>query len=488
MRIAFIEPSILNVEPLGIAYLAQSLINDGHEVRYFETPRLNFFKRLKSFNPEVLAYSVTTGKHYLCQKINSIIRRHIRAISLFGGAHCTFYPEFIENDDLIDGVCRGEGELAIVELVHKIEQQEDFKTTLNWWLRADGKIYKNPIREKIADLDSLPFPNREVIYYENMDLRDMPIKRILGARGCPFVCSYCFNKKYNDLYKGKGKVYRQRSTQNIVQEVKEIKKRYPITFLKFAEDIFGMEVDAGLFAETYGKEVRIPFICNIRPGLVNEYKIRKLKEAGCVGVTIAIESGNEFIRNTVLNRNLPYEVLSETVKILKNYGIRVWTQNIIANPGETFEMAMETYNFNVKHKVDFAECNILTPYPGTPVYEYCVKNNYFDGRVDTLPMSFSFDSVIHFDSKLEKRRLVNFQKFFSFSVKHPSTMFFIKFLIKMRLNSFFVLFNRLYDSWRVSRVIKAKFSMRSLFVTVRNNLAYIVTFSLKKDKENEFII
>lgn len=481
MKIAFIEPSILHVEPLGVGYLAQSLINDGHDVKYFEFPRPNFLKRLKIFNPDILAYSVTTGKHRLCQRLNSRIRKHINAISLFGGPHCTFYPEFIENDNLIDGVCRGEGEYALVELLRKMEQQEDFTKTFNWWLRVEGEIYKNPVRERIEDLDRLSFPNREVIYIENNALRNTPIKRILGSRGCPYSCSYCHNKEYNTIFKGR--VYCQRSPQNIIQEIKEIQKRYPVTFLKFVEDIFGMQIDMDLFAETYGKKVHIPFLCSIRPDLINEYKIAKLKQAGCVAVTIAVESANEFIRNTILNRNLSCDILSEAIRNLKNAGIRVWTQNIIANPGETFGMAMETFNFNVKHRVDFAECFLLTPYPGTPIYKYCVENNYFEGNINTLAKSYWLTSSIRFCSRREKRRLINFQKFFSFGVKHPLSLPIIKLFIEMPPNNLLVFFNRLYDVWMISRLIRAKFNMLSFMVVVRNNLRYILTYFLIRTDE-----
>ena len=483
MKVAFVEPAIMNVEPLGIAYLTQVLINDGHEVRYFEYPRKNFFRRVKDFNPNVLAYSITTGKHRLCRNLNLLLRNQIKAISLFGGPHCTFFPEFIQSDDLIDGICQGEGEYALVELLRKIEKGQDYSGTPNWWLRVKGGIYKNPVREKIADLDSIPFPNREVIYAENHELRDTPIKRVLGSRGCPFVCSYCFNKRYNDLYQGKGAVYRQRSPLNIVQEVKEIQRKYSLTFLKFAEDIFDLEMDNPLFLDIYSREVRIPFICNVRPNMINEDKAKQLKKAGCVAVTMAVESANDFIRNKILNRNLSSEILNETVEILKCAKIRVWTQNIIANPGETFETALQTFNFNVKHKVDFAECFILTPFPGTMIYEYCVKNNLFDGRVEALPDSYWLDSVIRFDSIREKNQLINFQKFFSFGVQHPKALPIIKMLIKLPPNNLFVFFNRLYDSWRTYRVLRAKFKIVNFIEVVINNIRYILTYFFKKERQ-----
>ncbi|MBW1855544.1 MAG: B12-binding domain-containing radical SAM protein [Deltaproteobacteria bacterium] len=483
MRVAFIEPSIANVKPLGIAYLAQSLVNDGHEVKYFESPRAHFLKRLKDFNPDILAFSVTTGKHASCRNLNSVLRNHIDAISLFGGPHCTFYPEFIESNELIDGICRGEGEYAIAELLKKIESGGDYLRTANWWLRVGGKIHKNGVRVKIENLDTLPFPNQEIIYAENPDLRDTPIKRILASRGCPFDCSYCFNKKYNALYQGKGEIYRQRSSLNVVQEICETREKYPLTFVKFIDDTFGLRMDYEEFARVYKKEVGIPFSCILRPNLINAEKIKLLKNAGCVAVTLAIESASETIRNTLLNRNLPSVVLSNAISILKSEGVRIHTQNIIANPGETFEMAMETFDFNAQYMVDFAECFLLNPYPGTDIYQYCVENNYFGGEIDTLQKSYWLGSHIRFDSKREKRRLINFQKFFSFGVQHPKTLPIIKLLIELPPNNLFVLFNRLYDSLRLSRFLKAKFSVHSYLVTARNNLRYITSCFLNRKEK-----
>jgi radical SAM superfamily enzyme YgiQ (UPF0313 family) len=484
LKVAFIEPAIANVEPLGISYLIQTLLNDGHIVKYFKSPRKGFIKRLEEFKPDVLAYSVTTGKHRLCRRLNTRLRKRIDAISLFGGPHCTFYPEFIESSRFIDGVCRGEGEFALLELLKKIETKKDHTKTENWWIRANGNIYKNPVRNKIEDLDALPFPNRNIIYAENKELEKTPIKRIIASRGCPFNCSYCFNKKYNLIYAGKGKINYHRSPSNIIAELKTIQKKYPFTFLKIVDDTFGFSMDYEEFARLYSKEIGVPFLCNVRPNLLNEEKIKNLKKAGCVAVTMAVESGNDFIRNRVLNRNLSKDEMSKAIKTLKKNGLRVYTQNIIGNPGETFEMAMETFMFNVEHKVDFAECFLLTPFCGTDVYDYCIKNKYLEEGTnkDNMSQSYWLGSCIRFKSAKEKKKFVNFHKFFGFGVKHPSFLPFIKIIIKLPPNTAFVFFNRMYDAWRISRVIRAKFTAVNLFHTVKMNFGYILSYFVRTDK------
>ncbi|MCX6803120.1 MAG: radical SAM protein [Candidatus Diapherotrites archaeon] len=487
MKIAFIEPAIANVEPLGIAYLAQMLINSGHKVKYFESPRKGFMNNLKNFGPDVLAYSITTGKHRICRALNESVRKEIKAISLFGGPHCTFYPKYIKSSKFIDGICIGEGEFAIVELLKKVELKKSYVRTKNWWLRFKGKIYKNHVRIKIEDLDSLPFPNRDIIYAENKDLLESPIKRIMASRGCPYNCSYCFNRIYNALYAGKGKINCHRSPANIIAELKMVKEKYPFTFLKIVDDTFGFSMDYNEFAELYNHEIGIPFLCNIRPNLLDEKKIILLKKAGCVAVTMAVESGNEFIRNKVLNRGLSLETMSNAIKLLKKHGLRVWTQNIIGNPGESFEMAMETYNFNVNHSVDFAECFLLTPFFGTEIYNYCIKNDLLEKGIDVDNMSQSYwlGSCIQFNSQKDKNKFINFHKFFGFATKHPKLFPIIMLLIKLPPNNFFVLFNRFYDAWRISRVIRAKFTIFNLITTIKVNISFIISYFIKTDKNSK---
>lgn len=483
MKVAFIEPLVNIVEPLGIAYLAQPLIDDGHQVKYLESPRPNFFKRLKDFKPDILAYSITTGKHRLSRNLNRIIRKQINGVSLFGGPHCTLCPEFIESDDLIDGVCVGEGEFTMPELLHRMRLRQDYTSVAGWWLKKEGIVYKNNTGQNIKDLDKLPFPNREIIYSENGDLRDTPIKRILGSRGCPYSCSYCFNKKYNEIYAEKGDIYRSRSPENIINEACRIRERYPLKYIRFVEDIFGLQMDYDSFTENYRKKVAVPFTCHMRPDLISEHKIKKLKDAGCVAVSLGIESGNEFIRNKVLNRNLSYDQLDKSIAILKKEGIRVWTQNIVANPGETFKMALETFKLNAKHKVDFAECFILVPYPGTEIHKYCYENGFFKGNLDSLPKTYSLNSCLNFKSKRDKNRLVNFQKFFSFAVKHPRSLPVIKILIMLPPNKLFFIFNRIYDGWRMIQLVEAKLNIRN-FATARNYFKFISSFFLKTTNED----
>jgi len=480
MKIAFIEPSIMFVEPMGIGYLSQMLIKEGHKVKYFESPRGKFIERLKEFKPDVLAYNITTGKHKICQNLNSLLRKHINAISLFGGPHCTFFPEFIESDDFIDGICRGEGEYAIVELINKMESNEDYTKVANWWLRVGEEIHKNPLRKRIENLDELPFPNRDIIYEENEGIRNNPIKRFITSRGCPFSCSYCFNKKYNEIYKSK-KIFFQRSAENVIEEILEVKRKYTTTFVRFFDDNFSLRDDLEEFTELYKDKINLPFLCILRANLITEKKVKLLRRAGCVAVCFAIESGNDFIRNQILNRNMSSETIRNAIGMLRKEGIRIWTQNIIANPRETFDMMMETYNINVRNKVNFAECFILNPYPGTDIHNYCVKNNYFDGDVNKLQQSYWLGSPLRFNSKREKRMMINFHKLFSFTVNHPRTLPLIKNLIKLPPNKLFVLFNQIYWTWEVSRIVRADFNIRNFISTVRLNLDWIFSYFMSDD-------
>ncbi len=277
-------------------------------------------------------------------------------------------------------------------------------------------------------------------------------------------------------------MYRQRSIENIINEAACIKEHYPVSFFRFVDDILGMQMDYEEFARRFSEAIGLPFVCNMRPNLVTEEKMNALKRAGCVAITMAIESGNEFVRNTVLKRNLSMETMEKAIRAIKNAGLRVWTQNIIGNPGESFDMALETFKINAVHRVDLAECFLLTPFPGTEVYDYCVEHDFFDGEVDRIQKSCWLGSSLRFQSSREKKRLVNFQKFFGFAVQHPDFMPLIELLIELPPNVCFLLFNRLYDYWTMRKIFKIKLTVNNVFVLVRNTLQYLFSYFLvKKD-------
>ena len=240
MKILFIVKALSISDPLGIMTLSAILKKAGHKTFLIPFKKEELFPSIEKIRPDIVAYSITTGNQKEYLEINKKIKGKFRNIySVFGGPHPTFYPEII-NEEGVDAICRGEGDIAFLEFVNKIETGKNYEKTKNFYVKKDGKIIKNEIRDLVLELDKIPFPDREIIYNKDEFLKNIKIKRFIASRGCPFQCTYCFNRQYNEIYKNKGKIIRQRSVDNIIEEIKDVRKKYPLEVVKFVDDTFAI--------------------------------------------------------------------------------------------------------------------------------------------------------------------------------------------------------------------------------------------------------
>ena len=202
MRIHFLLKNTGMYERLGIMTLSSSLKNKGHGVRLTLTEELTeeqIIREVKLYNSSILAYSTMTGEHIYHMELNEMVRNHHDALSVFGGPHPTYSPDMIEKK-YVDAICRGEGEIYFLELIEKLENNEDFYATKNFWFKKeDGSIVKNPIGDLVNNLDEPPRPDRALMYDVDDSLRARGTKLFMATRGCPYKCSYCFNHAYNAL-------------------------------------------------------------------------------------------------------------------------------------------------------------------------------------------------------------------------------------------------------------------------------------------------
>ena len=88
--------------------------------------------------------------------------------------------------------------------------------------RGENNYQENPLTELLTDLDSLPLPARDLLYAENYFMGRNPIKAFMAGRGCPNSCSYCFNHRFNEMYRGKGRVMRVKSVSYLLREIGEV--------------------------------------------------------------------------------------------------------------------------------------------------------------------------------------------------------------------------------------------------------------------------
>jgi len=461
LHLLFVVKEIDN-EPHGILLISSLLKQAGHQVSLVVASEQDPVEAALRLRPDVVGYTVYTGPHTWYLELNRRIRAQLPGVfSIFGGPHPTFFPEMIEREG-VDGLCIGEGEYATLDLMNALQRNGDGVTLTdaaipNWWFNRNGEIVRNPLRPLLSgeELDALPFADRELLYDAHEQSRQTKIKPFITGRGCPYDCAFCFNKAYSDLYGGQGRRFRRRSPDNVLSELKEVAARHDVRFVLFMDDTFILQ-DKWLqeFMTRYKAEIRragrpVPFWCQLRANLVTDAKIALFKEAGCVSVSFGLESGNDRLRNAVLNRNMSREEILGAAEILHRHGITLMTNNMLGLPTGTLETDFETLELNVQFRPAYANVFLFQPYPKTALGEWAYEQGWMMGSFDDLSGSVSDNTVIKFGSEAEKRQIENLQKLFALGVEFPWLLPIIRRLIRLPSNKLFWLVYKLWKGWAI---------------------------------------
>jgi anaerobic magnesium-protoporphyrin IX monomethyl ester cyclase len=467
------------VERYGVTMLAAALKRAGHRVALARAQRLGvdgLRRRVAALEPAALLYSAMTGEHQYLLEVNRRLKESYPGLAVFGGPHATFFPEMIYEDG-VDVVCRGEGEGAVVELADALAAGRDYAGVANLWVKRGGDVVRNDVRPLVEDLDALPFADREILYEEDAALRDHPTKIFFAMRGCAFRCTYCFNHRFNELYRGRGRVCRTRSVDNLLAEMKYVRGRWPLKYMQIDDDTFLLHSRAWLeeFAQRLPREVGVPFMCNVRVDLVNAESVRLLKAAGCHAVWMGVETGDERIRRDVLKRPHTDEEILAAVTLLRRRGIRVATQNLCGLPVPDPVAADEkTLALNVACRPDFAWSSIFYPYPQTELGDRAVAEGYYDGSLADVPETNKINTILDWGDEKVKRKVENLHKFFGVVAAFPALGPLARRLLGMKPNRFFALIFFLWYGycWK-TRIEKIPFAPRTVFSLLRTLAEYL---------------
>ncbi len=431
-RVLFVYKFFNYMEPLGIMYLSSALKKAGHETAFVDVGiEKDPEGEIRRLRPDIIAYSTTTGFHRFYADLNRRLKTVLPPyVSLFGGPHPTYYPEYVEEEG-IDAICQGEGEGAMVDFANAIGSGEDWTRIPNIWAKRGGEIVKNEMRPTIEDLDSIPFPDRDLVY-RYKSYRRLSTKYVLTARGCPFKCTYCFNHALEKMYEGKGTFIRRRSIGNVMAELKEVMEKGRPDRIFFVDDVFTLHKRwIREFAPVYRRECGLPFMCCTRINLVDESIAQALREANALTVVFAVETADEAFRNGILKREMTDDEMFQGVQHLRKYGIPFYTQSMVGLPGETIEHAFRTMRLNARFKPAYAWSSMFQPYPRTELGEYAADQGYFAGDPEQIPVYYYDRSPLKLDRKNE---IENLQKLFALAVKFPRLEPLFRLLVKAPRN------------------------------------------------------
>jgi len=428
MKILFLQPNYdahVIHPPLGLGYLASFLEKEGHQVSLFDGTLHNatledFLLVISEFKPDLVGISVLTRGHNRTRKIIKRIKKRFRKLPIvIGGTQVTAAPKIVLKDLNADFAIVGEGEITFSELVKTLENRKKSFAKINGlaYKTATGRIKITQPRELIANLDSLPFPAWHLMSPKKYRIapilepaRAHPIAPVLTSRGCPYNCSFCAS---NVTWKRR---LRLRSIENVIEEIKMLKRKFGVKEIHFCDDNFTMDIKrAEKMCNALIKEkINLPWQCpnGVRIDRLTLPLLRKMKKAGCYSVGLGIESGNQKMLKRA-NKQLNLKVVPRALRNLRKTGIDSYGFFILGLPGETKKTIQDTINFALKNPFDRAWFNIFTPYPGSSAFDEWIDNRDF-GAIDwdkhdcSTAIMASKDLSVEEINRLQKQALRKF--------------------------------------------------------------------------------
>jgi len=367
---------------------------------------------IESFRPDVVAFSGITGSHKYYLDAAKTIKRDIseRIKVIVGGPHFTFFPGEILRHDYIDALCVGEGDDAWVEWLKAIDgdgnpdEIPNIVTRENMGrvlmapssspsaLRITGQSHKenvgmmdhrlNPrfMRGRKTNLDDLPFLDRGLVY-DNTEFLYRYKRTIMASRGCPFRCTYCFEHQWNEMYRGvkdAGAIRQLYGVDRLLRELEYFAKRYDTRFIKFYDDVFPpfpskKELEWHQeFCEEYPRRIGLPFHILTRCDLVTNLLdkgvdiLADLKRAGMASVTMSIESGNQFIRDHVVMRDMTKDDIERAFAHAWKLKVHTFPNDILGIPAPIMPK-IDDPDFDLKLKEVERQCKILREVNGRKI-------------------------------------------------------------------------------------------------------------------------
>ncbi len=363
--------------PTNLALLAAYVRHFNHEVRICDLDIeggtvAEMAENLLSDNPLVVGFTCLTPRYPIIVDISEKLKElNPNIIIVVGGQHVSGLPKHILKKDIIDYAIQGEAEESFLEFLNRLESGKSMDDLSNLIYEKSGKLYINPCRSYIDNLDSLPFPAWDLLKLENYT--DPAFYKgahlgIITSRGCPFNCYFCASKVVW------GRTVRLRSPENMVQEIREAVEVYKINEFMFYDDTFTLNKKRILqfceMMENSGLEIR--FYAQIRVDTIDKELALRLKKIGCFAVAIGVESGNEKILKE-MGKSLTKDNIRNGCKALKDADMPFLASFIIGHPGDTHETIHETLHFADELDADQAKFMIATPYPGTRFFDLAVE-------------------------------------------------------------------------------------------------------------------
>ncbi len=388
LKIILVDAYEGNIPSLGLAYLAAYV----REKRGLKNIKIlqkkfcpNLVEAILSEKADLVGYfSVTPGFDNLL-KIIKEVRQNSSVLQIMGGPHLTALPESLPKE--IDLAVAGEGEEVLAEIIDLLQKEhglpkEELYKIKSLVFRDKGEIVKTSRGEGIKNLDEIPLPARDLLnitgYFPNL-IRAFPTKTfrssgMMTSRGCPYHCIFC---QENVLSR-----FRSHTAERTVAEIQELVEKYQVNFIQIMDDQFLVNrerlkqiVD---LVRIKGLHKKTAFYCYLRANQITEETAKLLRLMNVKLVFIGFESGSDRILKFLKDPSCSVEKNQQAYGLCRQNNIEVYGSFIIGSPQETMADVKMTYDFIRKNRMATAEVFILTPLPGTKIWDYAQEKGYLN--------------------------------------------------------------------------------------------------------------
>ena len=361
--------------PLGLGYVAKALLNSGNNVEVLDIWAHQYsneevMQKVAELDYDICGISALSTQYAYVKWLISELKKYNNSPIVVGNALATFSSEIVLNNTKADICCIGEGEITFVDIVENINNLDKVNGI---YYKENNKIFKNPPREYIKDLDSIDFPAWDLfpmqIYLKYCKVWGTSVDaiNIVTARGCPYKCRFC-SKTFSGV--------RYRSVDNIIAEVKFLKDKYGMAGVFFNDELFIRNKRTVYEFCDKITPLNIKWNCQSRINLVDIDLLKRMKEAGCVAVGYGVESGSQTILNN-MKKEITLKQAEDAIKNTLKVGMDPIIQMMYGYPGENRETLQETVGFFKKLPPAQmgVKLSITTPLPGSELYDDVLKKS-----------------------------------------------------------------------------------------------------------------
>jgi len=369
--------------PLNLGYLSSYIKPYGFECALWDyaIERYDpaaFAQRVIEESPPIIGFHCITPNIEAGHAMAAIVKKvRPETVVIAGGPHCTALPErTLKEFPAFDAAVACEGEQAFLEICNAVELGLPFTGIAGAVHRgADGEIISEPARPVPANLDELPFPDRDLrpprLYSGTHPTKVVPRSRfskvieIITMRGCPFNCFFCAG---HGVFQH---TTRMRSVENVMAEIEECRMKYGLDYLLIQDDTFILHRPRVMELCEHFRRLGIGWACNARANLVDTPLLDAMARSGCRKVVFGIESGSDDMLLRI-EKQTTVEQVKDAIRMSRAAGIRTVEGTIIigGHPSETTAQLRATLNLVRTLDLDFFNADIIVPYPGSEAYSF----------------------------------------------------------------------------------------------------------------------